>query len=376
MRPRTAGCATSRSGLRAQPSLVVAGDARPRPDRLDKATMPHRGTPRVGAQEAAIPAAAPIRADRPPRPPNDPQARAKLALVEQLPGRSPDSRRSPRQPAERRRHPQSALTTITTLGKTAGVSLPKNNPQTTHPRLGTPREYQHQNHNTPTNTLPLRSDRSDPQTHTANGEIPRYCKIKAGADRAERAAEHRAGAQGAPDLDPVREPRPTPGSAGVAGGGGPAAQAFVSERRGGYCFEQNLLLKAALEALGAAGADVPGTHAPGLQPGRGAAPESPPPACQRETAPSWHADVGFSRGILEPIPFGPGATQEQSGWSFRVVKDGSGLVLQKLAGEEWRMCTRFLPQPVPLIDVETSNWWTSTPLLAVRHRPDRGRSWR
>jgi arylamine N-acetyltransferase len=79
-----------------------------------------------------------------------------------------------------------------------------------------------------------------------------------------------------------------------------------------------------------------------------------------ENGASWHVDVGFSRGILEPIPFGPGPTHEQSGWSFRVVEDGSELVLQKLAGDEWVDVYGFLPQPVPLIDVETSNWWTST----------------
>lgn len=50
-----------------------------------------------------------------------------------------------------------------------------------------------------------------------------------GADRPEWAPEHRAGAQGAPDVDPVREPRPAPGLAGVAGRGGPRAQA--RERR-------------------------------------------------------------------------------------------------------------------------------------------------
>jgi arylamine N-acetyltransferase len=35
-------------------------------------------------------------------------------------------------------------------------------------------------------------------------------------------------------------------------------------------------------------------------------------------------------------------------------------VLQKLAGDEWADVYGFLPQPVPLIDVELSNWWTST----------------
>jgi len=80
-----------------------------------------------------------------------------------------------------------------------------------------------------------------------------------------------------------------------------------------------------------------------------------------ENGTSWHADVGFgARGILDPMPFGPGPTQKQSGWSFRVVQDGSELVVQRLAGDEWIDLYGFLPQPVPLIDVEISNWWTST----------------
>ena len=35
-------------------------------------------------------------------------------------------------------------------------------------------------------------------------------------------------------------------------------------------------------------------------------------------------------------------------------------MLQKLAGDDWVDVYGFLPQPVPFIDVETSNWWTST----------------
>lgn len=135
---------------------------------------------------------------------------------------------------------------------------------------------------------------------------------------------------------------------------------LVRERRGGYCFEQNLLLKAALEALGAEvdmflartrldakpGVVLPRTHLV---------------LRVRENGMDWHADVGFGgRGILEAMPFGPGATQEQSGWSFRIVEEGFELVLQKLADGEWVDAYGFPPQPVPLIDVEIANWWTST----------------
>ncbi len=134
---------------------------------------------------------------------------------------------------------------------------------------------------------------------------------------------------------------------------------LVTERRGGYCFEQNLLLKAALEALGAEVDMFLARMRLGAKPGV-VRPRSHLLLRVSENGLSWHADVGFARGILEPIPFGPGPTQEQSGWSFRVVEEGSELVLQKLTGDEWVDVYGFLPQPVPLIDVETSNWWTST----------------
>jgi N-hydroxyarylamine O-acetyltransferase len=134
---------------------------------------------------------------------------------------------------------------------------------------------------------------------------------------------------------------------------------LVSERRGGYCFEQNLLLKAALEALGAEVDMFLARMRVGGKPGV-VRPRSHLVLRVIEDGASWHADVGFARGILDPIPFGPGATQEQSGWSFRVVEDGPELVLQKRAGDEWADVYGFLPQPVPFIDVEISNWWTST----------------
>ncbi len=134
---------------------------------------------------------------------------------------------------------------------------------------------------------------------------------------------------------------------------------LVTERRGGYCFEQNLLLKAALEALGAEVEMFLARMRVGAKPGV-VRPRSHLVLRVSQNGASWHADVGFARGVLEPIPFGPGPKQKQSGWSFRVVEDGSELVLQKLEEDEWADIYGFLPHPVPLIDVETANWWTST----------------
>ncbi len=113
---------------------------------------------------------------------------------------------------------------------------------------------------------------------------------------------------------------------------------LVSERRGGYCFEQNLLLKAALEALGAEVQMFLARMRLGSNPGV-VRPRSHLLLRVSENGASWHADVGFSRGILQPIPFGPGATQEQSGWSFRVVKDGSERCSRSWRARNGRMST-------------------------------------
>jgi N-hydroxyarylamine O-acetyltransferase len=138
---------------------------------------------------------------------------------------------------------------------------------------------------------------------------------------------------------------------------------LVHERRGGYCFEHNLLLAAALEHLGL-------TVEPMLaRVRRGAPPGAVRPRSHlvlRVTGDDdrvWHADVGLGLGtLLDPIPFGPdgAAAHEQSGWSYRVIEEGPELVLQTLADGSWSDVYAFSPQPVPRIDIEMSNWWTST----------------
>jgi N-hydroxyarylamine O-acetyltransferase len=138
---------------------------------------------------------------------------------------------------------------------------------------------------------------------------------------------------------------------------------LVHERRGGYCFEQNLLLASALEHLGL-------TVEPMLaRVRRGAPPDVVRPRTHlvlRVTDDDdrvWHADVGLGLGtLLDPIPFGSesAAVHEQSGWSFRVIEDGPELVLQTLADGLWSDVYVFSSQPVPRIDIELSNWWTST----------------
>jgi N-hydroxyarylamine O-acetyltransferase len=135
---------------------------------------------------------------------------------------------------------------------------------------------------------------------------------------------------------------------------------LVRRRRGGYCFEQNLLFKAAIETLGI------GRVEPMLARVRmGNRGELRPRThlVLRVTTDDglWHADVGFgSDGLLRPIPFGPGPEVEQSGWRYRVVDDGPDLVLQLWWDGAWVDLYAFVPEEAPRIDIEVSNWYTCT----------------
>ena len=159
---------------------------------------------------------------------------------------------------------------------------------------------------------------------------------------------------------------------------------LVHERRGGHCFEHNLLLAAALERLGLEVEPMLARVRAGAPPGTVRPRTHLVLRVTDGAGRAWHADVGFGVGtLLEPIPFGPdsGAEHEQSGWSFRVVEERPELVLQTLAEGRWSDVYAFFPQPVPRVDIETSNWWTSTHpqspfvsgLIVAVHHPDGSR---
>jgi N-hydroxyarylamine O-acetyltransferase len=138
------------------------------------------------------------------------------------------------------------------------------------------------------------------------------------------------------------------------------AAKLVAARRGGYCFEQNLLLKAGLEALGAEVEMMLARVRSGAPPGS-LRPRSHLVLRVRDGGKPLLADVGFGLGtLLEPIPFEPGGPYEQWGWRYRLVAEGRELVLQSADEGTWRDVYAFVPEPVPLVDVETSNWFTCT----------------
>ena len=81
---------------------------------------------------------------------------------------------------------------------------------------------------------------------------------------------------------------------------------LVAARRGGYCFEQNMLFERRLEALGAEVELMLARVRWGAPPGV-VRPRSHLVLRVEADGASWHADVGFGLGtLLEPMPFGAG----------------------------------------------------------------------
>jgi N-hydroxyarylamine O-acetyltransferase len=135
---------------------------------------------------------------------------------------------------------------------------------------------------------------------------------------------------------------------------------LVRGGRGGYCFEQNLLLAAALRSLGYEVEPMLGRVRLG-RPAGVVSPRTHLVLRVRSEGRLWLADAGFGNATLhEPIPFAPGGVHEQSGWSFRLVRDGAAHLLQYRDEPGWTDLYSFVPEPVPAVDIETSNWFTST----------------
>jgi N-hydroxyarylamine O-acetyltransferase len=137
-------------------------------------------------------------------------------------------------------------------------------------------------------------------------------------------------------------------------------QKLVRERRGGYCFEHNLLFKAALEALGfrvaglaarvmwnqPEGATLPRTH-----------------MLLRVTIDDQDhiADVGFGgQTLTAPIRLTADIEQTTPHEPFRLLAAGDGFFMQLAIGGEWKTLHRFDLQEQLLPDYELANWYVST----------------
>ncbi len=135
---------------------------------------------------------------------------------------------------------------------------------------------------------------------------------------------------------------------------------LVHERRGGYCFEQNTLFQAALQALGfsvrAIAARVQWRHPEGAL-----NPRSHMVLLVSLPEGDLIADAGFGGLTLTaPLRMEAGAAQTTSHGTYRLVPVGEELQLQARMAEGWSAVYQMSMQEQASSDWEVVNWYTST----------------
>jgi N-hydroxyarylamine O-acetyltransferase len=131
----------------------------------------------------------------------------------------------------------------------------------------------------------------------------------------------------------------------------------VFDRRGGYCFEHNSLLLAALRAIGF---PVIACEARVFGAGDNVAPRTHMLLVVSLGHARWLSDVGFGGGTpLEPVPL-DGTAVEQGGTRYRVAERPPECVLHADEGDGWMAQYVFEGAPREAIDFDVGNWYTST----------------
>ncbi len=135
---------------------------------------------------------------------------------------------------------------------------------------------------------------------------------------------------------------------------------LVGKRRGGYCFEHNLLLLDVFRRIGLSAVGL----AARVQWGRPAGTIGPRThmLLRVDLAEGpYLADVGFGGPTpTAPLALQAGNEQATPHGSFRLVAAGGEFDLEARLGEAWASLYRFSPQEQLAVDYEVANWFTST----------------
>jgi N-hydroxyarylamine O-acetyltransferase len=138
---------------------------------------------------------------------------------------------------------------------------------------------------------------------------------------------------------------------------------LIDARRGGYCFEQNALFAAVLEA---AGFRVRRLAARVRSGATGVRPRLHMLLAVEVDGGTWLVDVGFGAdGLLHPLPPRPGDAVAQFAWAYRIVSEGDLLVLQSRRPEGWLDLYSFTLEEQYPVDYEVSNHFTSTNATSI-----------
>jgi N-hydroxyarylamine O-acetyltransferase len=136
---------------------------------------------------------------------------------------------------------------------------------------------------------------------------------------------------------------------------------LVGQRRGGYCFEQNALFRAALEALGFQVTPLIARVVWMAPPDRPLGGRNHMLLRVDLAEGPYIADVGFGGQIASaPLQLAPGLEQQTAEAVFRLVALGDAFFLETRLPAGWAALYRFTLEPAEASDYEVSNWYTST----------------
>ena len=136
---------------------------------------------------------------------------------------------------------------------------------------------------------------------------------------------------------------------------------LVDGGRGGYCFEQNGLFQAVLEAVGFTVTPLIARVLWGAPPGAPLGPLSHRLLLVELSEGRFLADVGFGGRLYgAPVRLAPLMDQLQGEGVFRLEAEGPYLTLRTALKDAWAPLYRFTLEPAQAADYEVANWHTST----------------
>lgn len=124
---------------------------------------------------------------------------------------------------------------------------------------------------------------------------------------------------------------------------------LVGRRRGGYCYEHQLLFTAVLERLGYTVARRMSRVMTG------------PRTHMMSIVDDHLVDVGFGAGMLHPMPLADGAVVDQAGWPHRLRREDRRWVLEKQVAGRWELQHAFEDDVEQRpVDYTAANYYVAT----------------
>ncbi|WP_338764188.1 arylamine N-acetyltransferase [Massilia sp. METH4] len=133
-----------------------------------------------------------------------------------------------------------------------------------------------------------------------------------------------------------------------------------THRRGGYCFEHNLLYRHALETLGYRTTPLLARVRVNVAPGT-VTPRTHMLLLVDVDGERVLTDTGFGKATpTAPLRLIAGVPQQTPHGVYRLTQEGDEYQLETETGEGWAPLYAFEPRPAYQVDFEMSNWFVST----------------